>query len=397
MSLSERVAKLYKSKTAGRLVAQEFLRQILAMSMGEAREALGFPRNSNPSDEEVQRAFRQRYVENRKLHPDHGGDPAVVVVLNLARDTLINPETHADEYRNRRPRSRPNEPPGGWQEKDRYRYRPNEDPVPPPPGGPFQAAVATNVDWKILSSHQTYSSNYVIEEGKTGPDGRPAGYWDIVETWALIGVASTEYVFLKLTKNTRKRDTRKTMVSAWTSERTSMPLKVDILKAGPKAIKSMKGNYPGRSKFMVLENKPSEALVEKARPTLSFKDAVIGAGLAESEKGRKAQVELEPVFDRDRWKTMDPDVRRRKSYRAYDWFVYVNGRKTKLDEEEVDRMDRNYIFLSVFGYSYDKKVNLTRLRGSRMKMGAKESIQKLADSLNPGPLKNQLEEISEAL
>jgi hypothetical protein len=393
MSLSERVAKLYEAKRLGRRVAQLF-RQRFSMSMEEAKVTLGFPRNSDPSSDEVQRAFRQRYIDNRKLHPDRGGDPAIAVALNVARDTLINPETHADNYRIRRPK-----PPGGWQERDHY--RPNEEPVPPPPGVPFQAAVPTNVDWKILSS-QTSKRDYVIEEGKRDPDGRQSGYWDIVDAWVLIGVTSNGYVFLDLKRNSRVRGTgslsaRKTLVSAWSSEKTSAPLKSDLLKIGPKNVKKIRGDFPRRAKFMVLETKLSEAMVEKARPTLSFKAAAIGSGLAPAEKGRKAQVELEPVLDRARWKSMVREERARDSHLAYYWFVYVNGRKTQLDEKEVQKMKKNYLLFALYGYDYSKKVNLTRLRGGTMKLDGKTAIGLLADAMNPGSLKDQLEEISKAL
>jgi curved DNA-binding protein CbpA len=67
--------------------AAEQLRQrlLIAMSMGEAKELLGFPPSYTPSPQEVNKALR---VQTFKHHPDRGGDSRKMIELNVAADIL---------------------------------------------------------------------------------------------------------------------------------------------------------------------------------------------------------------------------------------------------------------------------------------------------------------------
>jgi hypothetical protein len=65
--------------------AREAVRLLLAMSMEEAKQALGFAPNANPSSGEIQRAYRAKAIQN---HPDRGGDPKKMVVINVAKEIL---------------------------------------------------------------------------------------------------------------------------------------------------------------------------------------------------------------------------------------------------------------------------------------------------------------------
>ncbi len=65
--------------------AREAVRLLLAMSMEEAKQALGFAPNANPSLGEIQRAYRAKAIQN---HPDRGGDLKKMVVINVAKEIL---------------------------------------------------------------------------------------------------------------------------------------------------------------------------------------------------------------------------------------------------------------------------------------------------------------------
>lgn len=53
--------------------------------MEEAKEVLGLPLDRVPSPAELQKAYRQKALEN---HPDRGGDPRKMVEVNVAKEIL---------------------------------------------------------------------------------------------------------------------------------------------------------------------------------------------------------------------------------------------------------------------------------------------------------------------
>lgn len=67
-----------------------YVRLFLAMSLDDAKEKLGLPRGSKPTEDEVNRAYRTKIIQNKGLHPDiGGGDDTEIVELNVAKDTLL--------------------------------------------------------------------------------------------------------------------------------------------------------------------------------------------------------------------------------------------------------------------------------------------------------------------
>lgn len=62
-----------------------YARLILAMSWDQALETLGFPGGAAPSEAEVEKKRRQMAIKN---HPDRGGDPTMMVEVNVAADIL---------------------------------------------------------------------------------------------------------------------------------------------------------------------------------------------------------------------------------------------------------------------------------------------------------------------
>lgn len=385
MNIADRIAFKFREHYTARRVANRFF-QKKAMSLAEAKQVLGFPVSSNPSDNEVNRAYRAKFIENRKLHPDSGGDPDVVKKLNIAKDTL---QGKLRERHERYDRPSQNSPPGGWRDQDRTQKKP--DPPPPEPRGTsFQSALTPGVDWRLRSS-QSY--HYELE---SHPEG--GFYRAIYQSWVLIGLAPSSYVALKITKISHTGGGK--TLSKWQSVAMSIPFKTDLLKALPKVFKGMldKGVH-GQFKFSLLEGAPSEKELEK-RETLSLKDALLGAELVSADvkgmKGRKIQIELEPVFNRERYKANPNLYRGANHFLAYDWFLYVNGKKTLLDESEVKALDKSMIFAGVWNYDYEKgKKNLTRLRGGRLKFKAKDALEIVAKCLRPGAAKDAVQAAAE--
>ena len=71
--------------------AAHYARILRAMSIDEAKETLGFRPNQNPSQSEINKAYRAKALEN---HPDRGGNPEKMVEVNVAKDILegkVNP------------------------------------------------------------------------------------------------------------------------------------------------------------------------------------------------------------------------------------------------------------------------------------------------------------------
>ena len=58
---------------------------LIAMSVEEAKETLGFSRNENPSPQEIKNAHRKRMLET---HPDRGGSDEAATEVNVAKDIL---------------------------------------------------------------------------------------------------------------------------------------------------------------------------------------------------------------------------------------------------------------------------------------------------------------------
>jgi len=66
-----------------------YARMLVAMSMADALETLGFRPGDSPRPDDVKRAQRKLTVEH---HPDRGGDPRKQVEINVAADILLGKE-----------------------------------------------------------------------------------------------------------------------------------------------------------------------------------------------------------------------------------------------------------------------------------------------------------------
>lgn len=382
---------------SSRRVANRFYaRLITAMSWGDALKTLDFNVGDNPSDTEVNKAYRKKYIENKQLHPDSGGDPDMAVKLNVAKDTLqgkLRPDRGTGPTR-RRPGG---DPPGGWQPEDNVRKQRKERPPPPerPPGDTFDGAMsrAGGVDWKISSGQgytQTSSDGYVV----------------YTHSWLLIGEASGHFVIARLTK-TEHSNTGGTSDPSWDMISVPVPKSVNFMKAAPKTIKELMttAGY-WKPKFEVLSSRPTEDFLGKLhRGTLTFKNAILGSGMISEDqnkalKGQKIQVEVEPVKNKakmdaikdSRGRVMGGDV-----WKGYDYVLYFNGKPYKLTDSEMVKKEMELFAWGVFGTSFkefERKKNLNRMRGTGYAgISGRESIEYLRDKIVSNPaIKEQLQE-----
>lgn len=378
------------SAIASRLVSRFRLRN--AMSLQDAANILGVPINAD--DDTIVKAYRKKFIENRSLHTDTGGSSEELVKLNVAKDTLLGklrPDWGTPSY-NKPPSSSPpprREPPPPKKEVD----------VPQPEGESFKSAIskASSAQWFILTVGRTYQ--------KATPD-----YTIYEKQFVLVGENGSHYLVMLLTRVRNASNTsRKT---SWTSVLTSFPKdSKKFLKIAPKVVKELvdstgNGYFNPQFKFHVLsDHSPSEEMFDIGdRGRLSLKDALLGSGLIqESENselvGRKLQVEIKPKFNKERFLKLKSEGKHQNAYQAFDWTLFLNGKVRELTPDEVERLAQKHLLASLYNYDYAKenKVNLTRLRGGRLKYDAKSAIKVLADSLNSSVEKDLLEKLHETL
>lgn len=409
---AHRVVRRFLDQRTARKVASRF---VWAMSLQEARRILEIPKGEQPSDDEIRKLYSERIRKVIKDSPSARTDSEAFKELNIAKDTLLG------QFESKRP-GQPNAPePDGVRRRDpRDDRRVDRDDDPPPPtpeGMPFSSALSSlgNVEWKILTTgHWGYDvlvdaqSDLVKMAEDAREDARRSVYFAYVGEYILIGRTDTHYVFAKLTRRRNVRNIgNKGEIIRWDSFKTAIPISENLVKRAPKVIEKLRGKTRGRPKFMVLEDKPTEERLEKFRGTLSLADAIAGSGIlpegadTSGVDGRKAQVEVEPVLNREKFKAWKADPTKRQfEHMGYDWYIYVNGRKTELSADEVMKLQKNHFLMAVFSYDYSKgKKNITRLKGGgrrSLKPGAKESLGMLADGLDSGPLRTTVEQAAEA-
>lgn len=363
-----------------------------AMSLSDAARLLGVSVNASP--DEVNKAYRKKFVENRSLHPDSGGDPTAARDLNIAKDTLLGvlrPDRGTPQ--------RPNPPPPPV-EKD---PEPEFD-YPIPEGISYAEAISTGGFQWYLGTYAGFTTDYA----RVDPDKASTSYTIIQSSRILIGKNSSHYAILKITRVIHKRNTLGKDPKAkarWRVLITTFPSQEKFLKVAPKVIKEMAG-HSRQMKYYVFENhRPTEDHLDNvSKGRLSLKDALLGSGLVSVDEdkeldNRKIQVEIEPVFNDERYRNRTPEQRPEKAEFKYDWHIYFNGRMVKtLDRDEVERLIKKHVLASIYDYDYNKgKKNLTRLKGGRLKYDAKTAIMLLAEALNPGPEKETLEKLAESM
>ena len=154
-AVAETVSARFRSNH--RLVAAveraAFFVALSAMSMDEAKRVLGFQPNENPSKDEVAKAWRKLAM---KHHPDRGGNPELMIEVNVAKDILDGtrrpdrtrgPTTGGAPPPPPPPPPRPASPPPPKSEGPKQQYRPDSSKTGNTAIEAARAAGADKLDW----------------------------------------------------------------------------------------------------------------------------------------------------------------------------------------------------------------------------------------------------------
>lgn len=354
------------------------------MSLQDAKGILGFPPNSNPTPEEITKAYRTKAFEN---HPDRGGDPAKMVEVNVAKDVL--------EGKGGRSHWRPEPAP-------RPERRKPTEPDATLEGQDFAAAmsdsgVPSGVEWKFVSVPQWFWEQ---------------SYMPGHRVWVLYGQTDQKHVFLAFKERGESAGTVPTdkgkatkIMEDWQSSSAELPIAHNLAKIAPKYIKSLGTEWADGSKpkppikFVAWPGgRPTRELLHKIPRSggATLKDILLGTGLLADEDpsvaGRKSVVEIYTKMSRERLERIkklkaEGKVKYLNNAAQYDFFVRVNGKECKLEDETIEKMERAFIpYVLNWEISEGRPKNLTRMRGRGFaQTDAQAAITELGSCLTGEP------------
>ena len=362
---------------------------LVSMTLDEAKTVLGLPPGGSPSHEEIQKAYRQKALQN---HPDRGGDNAKMVEVNVAKDILEGKERPTYDRT-------PSPPSGGsaWSPGPRR---------PPPPDNVVTfdeakgvAGIPSDVDWLFVTDRQRERGNYSGDESSSSRVAFVAyGQTDSKHVFA---AAQHRFYEAYYVGGGPKTD-------VWVIKSLELPRKegekVDpsFLAGGvTKALKLV--GFEGKFNFKVIPVKGKGWKFDDKPLTgsaMSIKHVMVDLGLAESDDpsvaARKQVVEMQVNDSRTAKPGYYPDGRPSNFYQGkytgeyYQVTLFINGREFDLNEQEFTkfskmRLEGKRLFEVIFGeymYSGSKKV-LTRLRKGKL------ILQWLAENVQSIPVDAQ--------
>lgn len=386
-----------RSQTTGRVASrffeERYARLLLAMSLQEAKAILGFPPGAAPTPEEISKAYKRKAIEN---HPDRGGTHEKMVEVNVAKDVLEGKSraTWTPEPAPRRERPKPAPVEYGATLK----------------GASFDeaygsAGIPASVEWKFISIPEWY-----------WPSSNSPGH----RVWCLYGQNEHKHVFLAFKergesaggvwlddqgKQAPPGTGKFTKIEQdWQSSLIEIPIAQNVAKIAPKYLKEVgtawaDGAKPKPPKKFVAwpGGKPTDTIIGKIPRSggASLKDILVGTGLLSDEDpevaGRKSVVEIFTKYSKERYeraKKLKAEGKKKMVSNAdqYDFFVRVNGKTEKLDDDTITKMERSFIpWVLHWEISEGAPKNLTRMRGGRLKYGPAEAIRELANCLTGEP------------
>jgi hypothetical protein len=363
-------------RVAERHWTERYAKLLVAMSVPEALGVLGFPPNANPTPQEITRAYRTKAFEN---HPDRGGDPSKMVEINVAKDVL-----------ERKPAWTPYSPPPR-REPPRRKVEPDivEE------GQDFQKAVSgmPHAEWKFVSVPEwAWNSQNTSRPGN--------------RIWAFYGFTNTKHVFAAIKNRGEgtfwRGDKLVKQEQDWQASWLEYPIKTSLTKIAAKSLKTVATEWADMSKTPKAPRKyhlcPGGSLSEKTfrrvphSGGVALKDILVGAGLISDQdkhvQGRKTSVQMRFEYSSDKVKRRrEKNQGRINRADQYEFDVIVNGRKARLHDDTVEKLERIFIPF-VLGWDNVKEGvtrDLTKLRRGRFKGGAAEALQLLADSMTREP------------
>lgn len=365
-----------EKRLASRYFADRYAALIVSMSLQDAKKTLGFPPNSNPTPEEIKKAFKEKVLEN---HPDRGGDANKMVEVNVAKDILDG-------------KQRPEGPQRGWSPSTPSRptyedYVKKKEEKRVYKGENFATAKAKaphNVTWKFRSQYMFGKpSEYTKTEDPLN---------SYVTVWVCYGQTDSKHVFM-LVEHAVPNSFADVQFNEWSmSSVETYPLTMDIAKLAPKAIKSIasagklsSGVSKFASKFKEMSDL-TEAEVHRTQGGVSLKDILIGTGLVSGASStRKTVVELAGTLNKVKVKA-NPGIMVIDGWKWYDFTLYVNGKSYPLSQATINNLGNHgpsgsLFWLAVYAgsvnYDYSRRRVLTKIPGygSKILEMVEESLQ----------------------
>lgn len=315
-----------------------------AMSVMEAKDALGFKQSDQPTKEEIAKAYKNLAF---KHHPDRGGDPAKMVELNVAKDVLEG-------------KQRPSVPSGPTRTYQPQTHTTRERTPPPPDHRSFEEAMRADkvptdgIEWKFKTAPQYGRMENGVNKGFVMVGKKQLGsspYWVFVSV----------HYYSDQGNMFEPRD-----IDKWGFGVLQVPdYKGELAKVAPKKIREMWKGFGSRmpgynAKVQIIPDGTTnfkKAVDSKGR-TMSFKNALqaIGEDVPERWKG-KIDITME----------LGPEIKGLGSPNAI--ILVVNGKEYKLSAQSAELAKKVGLYRLVFGdyyYSDSRKV-ITKMRGAKKK------------------------------
>lgn len=393
LTSKQMIEQVAATTTEADLVVEGYLRAkyarlLISMSIPEAKQILGFPPSSNPSPEEIAKAYKAKAIAN---HPDKGGTHEKMVEINVAKD-LLDGKGKASP-----PQRSPGYPPGGWTPADEVPRRQKQEIEDTIKGEPFEAAWGSSgapagTEWKFVS----------IPQWDWDVPGHPGH-----RVWVMYGQTDQKHVFVALKERGESAggvwiDKKFTKIEEdWQSSMIDAPIAQNIAKIALKNIKSVASGWAESNlkfdtpnKFIAWPGgKPTKQIIEKIPRSggAALKDILLGVGLLADEDpsiaGRKSVVEIYTKYSQE--KVQKARANKNKYITIvdqYDFFIRINGKAEQLADDTVQKMTR-IIIPYVFNWEVTegRPKNLTRLRGGRFKTGPADAIKEMVNCLTSEP------------
>lgn len=303
---------------------------VVAMSYPEARSILGL--SGDPTPDEINKAYKNKAFE---AHPDRGGDPKMMVQLNVARDILLKKQS--PDYSSSPQRSYQSQP------------RPERKKIEVTFKEAAQAAQVpmSGVEWLFVTS-----------KGYGGyGDKHRSGY-------VVYGRDSKDHIFVGVFNREENDPWDSVEIHEYKMRIKRVPLGQPLASVAPKVIRSMWSNFPGIKKYNAKvqlvddakKHKFDQNMVRLSGRTVSFKNAMdlLGEDTPSTRK-KKVNVELELTG---------------KPGGGYDEYIIVlvaNGKPYELSPEASTYLTKKGLLKYIFGRYYygGSKKNITRLRGGK--------------------------------
>ncbi len=320
---------------------------LISMSLEKAKEVLGFPPTSTPSSDEISKAYREKAFQ---VHPDRGGDPDVMVELNVAKDLLSGKGRPTYE---RAPSSEPAtyEAPAR-PEKDEVSFN----------DAKTKAGIPADVDWKFVTDTQR-GTGYSSDE-----------FYRSETYWVAYGQTKTHHVFVGMSHKAYAQyfaGSRTPDRDIWFMKLVDGPIKGDegttpawLYGQVMRVLKLI--DFKGRFNSKIVDAK--EWTFKEKRPTgtaMSIKNWLAETGEVDKDDPRvqSRKIVVEIMFS-DSWDEK-PGYAKAKYGRDYELItLIVNGKAYPLKEEDTKLITHKFsVKKEIFGDSvYDgTKKQVTRM------------------------------------